>query len=85
MESPSLDDTSIADIRSSLQDSALKDKVVLIAGASRGIGAATARIFSLSGAKVIVNYHRGKKDALAVVVERYPKRPWRDCVGTRTS
>jgi 3-oxoacyl-[acyl-carrier protein] reductase len=33
-----------------------KDKVVLITGASRGIGAATALAFAQKGAKVIVDY-----------------------------
>jgi len=35
----------------------LKEKVVLITGASRGIGRAAALIFSRYGARVAVNYH----------------------------
>lgn len=35
----------------------LKDKVVLITGASRGIGAATAILFAKEGAKLALNYH----------------------------
>ena len=46
-----------------------KGKVALITGASRGIGAATARLFALHGADIIVNYNLGKKDAEAVVAD----------------
>lgn len=45
----------------------LKDKVVVITGASRGIGAATAKLFAMQGAKVVVNYYKGKKDAELIV------------------
>lgn len=43
------------------------DKIVLITGASRGIGAATACAFAAEGAIVIVNYARSAESADAVV------------------
>jgi len=43
------------------------DKVVIVTGASLGIGAATAIAFAEAGASVVVNYHRSEKDARQVV------------------
>ena len=45
----------------------LKNKVVLITGASTGIGAATAIAFAKNGAKIIVNYNSSESKANEVV------------------
>jgi 3-oxoacyl-[acyl-carrier protein] reductase len=47
----------------------LSGKTVIITGASRGIGAETARQMAAAGARVIVNYRGGEKAANAVVAE----------------
>lgn len=50
-------------------DFGLRDKVVLVTGASRGLGATTAKMFAIHGAKVVINYRSSHKDAQAVVSE----------------
>lgn len=47
----------------------VENKVVLITGASRGIGASLAREFSKEGAKVIMNYCKSDKAANSVFAE----------------
>lgn len=44
-----------------------QNKVVLITGSGRGIGASLALAFAQSGASVIVNYFHSKKEAILVV------------------
>ena len=47
----------------------LQDKVAIVTGSSRGIGAATAKLLAANGAKVTVNYARSKERGVAVVKE----------------
>ncbi|MBT2620076.1 glucose 1-dehydrogenase [Chryseobacterium sp. ISL-6] len=47
--------------------SRLKNKVAIVTGASKGIGASIARHFAREGAKLVVNYVSSKKDADKVV------------------
>ena len=45
----------------------LKDKVAVITGASKGIGAGIARALAAEGASVVVNYASSREDAQRVV------------------
>ena len=45
-------------------------KVVLITGASRGIGSSAARAFSENGYNVILNYNNSKEQALNSIKSR---------------
>jgi 3-oxoacyl-[acyl-carrier protein] reductase len=47
----------------------LKGKVVLVTGASSGIGAAAARAFGAAGCRVGVHYNRSKEEAQAVAAD----------------
>jgi 3-oxoacyl-[acyl-carrier protein] reductase len=49
--------------------SKLKDKVAVVTGASKGIGASIAKHFAREGAKVVVNYASSKEGADSVVKE----------------
>ena len=53
----------------------LKDKVVLITGAARRIGAAMAQAFHAEGAKVAVHYHHSAADAGRLVAAMNAERP----------
>jgi len=46
--------------------SALSEQLVLISGASRGLGAATARAFAREGAAVVINYYKSSDAAEAL-------------------
>lgn len=54
-------------LKDDAMDLGIKGKVVVVTGASRGIGETTARLFALHGAKVAVNYFRGETDAKRIV------------------
>jgi 3-oxoacyl-[acyl-carrier protein] reductase len=47
----------------------LANKVALVTGGSRGIGAATVRMFSAAGARVLFNYRNAKESAEKIVKE----------------
>ena len=49
--------------------SKLADKVAIVTGASKGIGASIAKYLAAEGAAVVVNYASGKADAERVVAE----------------
>ncbi|MCB9179993.1 MAG: SDR family oxidoreductase [Flavobacteriales bacterium] len=57
----------MAELAKRVADRGLKDKVVLISGASRGLGAVTAKLFAAHGARVVVNFRTSQEAADQVV------------------
>lgn len=47
----------------------LKDKVAIVTGSSRGIGAATVKLLAKEGAAVVVNYLKSETEAKKVITE----------------
>lgn len=47
----------------------LKDRVAVVSGGSRGIGAATVKMFAAAGARVVFNYRKDKAAAQRVIAE----------------
>jgi 3-oxoacyl-[acyl-carrier protein] reductase len=66
---PPLQMASFAALQATAADLGLRDKVVLITGASRGIGETTAKLFAVHGARVALNYFRGREDVERIVEE----------------
>jgi 3-oxoacyl-[acyl-carrier protein] reductase len=52
----------------------LQDKVALITGGSRGIGAAAVRMFVAAGAKVLFNYQQAREQSERLLSELGPKQ-----------
>lgn len=58
----------------------IKDKVVVITGASSGIGQATAIRFAKEGAKVVINYHTNKEGGEETIAKLKAANPNCDCL-----
>jgi 3-oxoacyl-[acyl-carrier protein] reductase len=67
MDTEFIGEHQVPPVRAILPD--LKDKVVLITGASTGIGAAAALAFGRNGAKVVINYRSSHAEAEQVAAE----------------
>ena len=56
-------------------DLPLADRVVLVTGAARRIGAVLARAFHGAGARIAIHYHRSTREAQALTAELNDRRP----------
>jgi 3-oxoacyl-[acyl-carrier protein] reductase len=50
-------------------EAGVRGKVVVITGSSRGIGETAAKLFAMHGARTVVHFHRGRRDAEAIMEE----------------
>lgn len=60
---------SCREIRTSHLELGLRGAVALVTGASRGIGETTAKLLAMHGARVVLTYHRGQRDAERIADE----------------
>jgi pteridine reductase len=58
-----------------LDSPSLADDVVLVTGAAKRLGAATARLLHANGARIAVHYHRSAAPAATLVAELNARRP----------
>jgi pteridine reductase len=56
-------------------EQSLQDKVVLITGGARRIGAAISRKLHAAGAQLVIHYHRSTAEAHALAAELNATRP----------
>lgn len=63
MRQPPIETPSVAALRAHLDASACAGSTSLLVGASRGLGAVTAKLLAAAGGRVIVTYARGQDDA----------------------
>jgi len=59
----------ISELKHAALDPGLKDRVVLVTGSSRGLGETIAKLFSIHGSRIVVNYGRNEKHARRVADE----------------
>jgi 3-oxoacyl-[acyl-carrier protein] reductase len=57
------------EIRESHLELGLRGAVALVTGASRGIGETTAKLLGMLGSRVVLTWHRGRKDAERIAAE----------------
>lgn len=61
-------------------DQRLAGKVAIVTGASKGVGAAVARMYGAEGAKVVLNYHSSEDEAWNRVLDVNVKGTYLCCM-----